>query len=46
MFEVKELKEKTIDEYSSIVGGNVIEMIKRKAEKLEGSSIANVNSTA
>ncbi|HIP89109.1 MAG TPA: glycosyltransferase [Thermococcus paralvinellae] len=46
MFEVENLKKKTINDYSPIVGKDTIDRIKRKAEKFEGSAIANVNSTA
>lgn len=46
MFEVENLKKKTINEYFPIVGKDTIDRIKRKAEKFEGSAIANVNSTA
>ncbi|AHF81302.1 trehalose synthase [Thermococcus paralvinellae] len=46
MFEVENLKKKTINDYFPIVGKDTIDRIKRKAEKFEGSAIANVNSTA
>jgi len=46
MFEVENLKKKTINDYFPIVGKDTIDRIKRKAKKFEGSAIANVNSTA
>ncbi|MBO8175242.1 MAG: glycosyltransferase [Thermococcus sp.] len=46
MFEVRKFKEKTINEYSSVVGENEIDKIRQKAEKFQGSSVVNVNSTA
>ncbi|WP_457751334.1 glycosyltransferase [Thermococcus sp.] len=46
MMKVTEFPDKRVEDYSSIVGKEIIELLKEKAEKIRGSRVLNVNSTA
>ncbi|ASA77999.1 trehalose synthase [Thermococcus sp. 5-4] len=46
MFQIMELSQKRIEDYSSVAGEDAVSRIMEKGEKLSGTKLAHVNSTA